>query len=508
MKEGRGKNKKLMLLVLVVFFCVFIINAGVTKNAFGVRIPYNFTNDIGWLEGEGDFVNFDHFYAGERAKLRFWIKVKERYNQRFDREYVTDVDNAKVSVVEECYGEFGVIVGYFFKDVYDGKLLANQLINVEEEIEIPDLDAGTECSLRLTISPSDSGEDAFSWNSVDMNSRKTIFGSFKIAKKPNFQVWGNGIYLSDGVNVPMSKKVRVDGEDLNGGVNVFGSWAELSVVSNGQVVGLVSGAGVGYNISYSSQYVDYDYSKYDENFGGDKEVSYDFCRISTLTFANVGCRENNTGGNIQDNDNVLKSEVLKNKAALIGRFNDNNNDSYTLIDGGDEDIRVDNSSTKVGNTTDFPNNNEKSTKFIKTKGTIIIDKDITYNNRSMTNIDSIPKIIFYANNIKINCSVSRVDAILVADNNINTCVDENGNTPEDVNASIRSNQLVINGAIIANSLDLNRTYGAGMGRASIIPAEIINYDSSLYLWDERQEAEIKETKRLVETYSAEVAPRY
>ena len=123
------------------------------------------------------------------------------------------------------------------------------------------------------------------------------------------------------------------------------------------------------------------------------------------------------------------------------------------------------------------------------------------------NLNDMPKYIIYAKgDILIECSVSRIDAVLIAGGNINTCVKGSDNNP-DVNDPDRSNRLVINGAVIANTLTLGRTYGAGKGYDSIVPAEIINYDSSLYLWA-NQKSDVTKTGKIVTTYHKELSPRY
>ena len=49
-------------------------------------------------------------------------------------------------------------------------------------------------------------------------------------------------------------------------------------------------------------------------------------------------------------------------------------------------------------------------------------------------------------------------------------------------AANAAKQLTIYGSIIANQLIANRTYGAAPGINSIVPAEIIDFDPTLYLW--------------------------
>ena len=86
---------------------------------------------------------------------------------------------------------------------------------------------------------------------------------------------------------------------------------------------------------------------------------------------------------------------------------------------------------------------------------------------------------------------------------MNTCADGD----DDINKRERSNQLTINGAIIAGKLlDLKRTYGAAKGVNSGVPAEIINFDPTFYLWGSA-DAEKQENKEYTTVYTAEVAPR-
>ena len=91
--------------------------------------------------------------------------------------------------------------------------------------------------------------------------------------------------------------------------------------------------------------------------------------------------------------------------------------------------------------------------------------------------------------------------MLIAENEVKTCDSDN------INAERNSIQLQINGAIIANSIDANRTYGAATGANSIIPAEIVNYDATLYLWGANR-ASVAESGSLSTVYIHEIAPRF
>ena len=67
--------------------------------------------------------------------------------------------------------------------------------------------------------------------------------------------------------------------------------------------------------------------------------------------------------------------------------------------------------------------------------------------------------------------------------------------------------------VIAGELDAARTYGAATGANSIIPAEIINFDPTLYRFggDDRntnEESEENASLYLEVTYKKELSPRY
>ena len=110
------------------------------------------------------------------------------------------------------------------------------------------------------------------------------------------------------------------------------------------------------------------------------------------------------------------------------------------------------------------------------RNNINVKSNLTYSDDTYTQLSQAPKLIIYAeNNIIIDCEVTRIDALLKA-KKVTTC------NSDDVNSQRNSAQLTINGAIMSNSLTANRTYGAGRGSNSMVSAEIINFDPTLYLW--------------------------
>ncbi|MBQ3321032.1 hypothetical protein IJG71_02805, partial [Candidatus Saccharibacteria bacterium] len=113
---------------------------------------------------------------------------------------------------------------------------------------------------------------------------------------------------------------------------------------------------------------------------------------------------------------------------------------------------------------------------------ITISGDLVYSG-TFNSLNELPKLVIYANNVNINCNVERIDALIIANDKVRTCSDS-----DNINDSKNSTQLKVNGAIISNNLEANRTYGASTGANSIIPAEIINFDPTLYKFGDIKKA--------------------
>ena len=189
---------------------------------------------------------------------------------------------------------------------------------------------------------------------------------------------------------------------------------------------------------------------------------------------------------------------------MISKFADENGDGYILdkkseINENDfKDFRV---GEKLGK--DGVSKEVTTMVVVSENDNITINSNITYQDNGYAKLEDVPKIIIYAkNDINIKCDVTRIDAVLIAEENINTCSDS-----DDINAEKNSKQLRINGSVISNTLSLNRTYGAAKGVNSVIPAEIVNYDTSLYLWANKQ-ADVTTSGKMTEAYIGELAPRY
>ncbi|MBQ9018670.1 hypothetical protein IJ117_02895, partial [Candidatus Saccharibacteria bacterium] len=150
-----------------------------------------------------------------------------------------------------------------------------------------------------------------------------------------------------------------------------------------------------------------------------------------------------------------------------------------------------------------------TTRIVKVSGNITINGDISYANGAYTSMANIPKVVIYAGgNVNIACSVTRIDAIIIAGVNsesngvVDTCYNAGG-----LDDWKRSNQLTVNGVIMSNGVVFGRTYGNAVGEFSGTAAEVINYDTSALVWG-RSMADAGESDSLTTVYQHELAPRY
>lgn len=473
-----------------------------------VKVPFNFNNQTRVTSID------DIVYAGEKASIAYEIITSPKQSIYFDDNYATMVKGAKWKA-EVCYGE-NYESCYWSEEkegtLHDGKGIYEESVKNDDStntiVNIPDVPAGTKIRVRSAVYPASSSNEQDGWDDINGNYTWAYSEPVElvVAKKPSFQVWGGGVYSAGEIDVPIANKTNLAG--YGEVAYTFGSWTELSLVANGPVKGLASGAGLGYarngggglwpnytftNNRVTASYVGNGNNEYvsdankDVNLPGGSD-NEDFCKMSTLSFANAGC----ASGSVGDlGGESLNSSTNSNKSALIAKFNDTNSTEYTLEPHDDNNYNIGGMEIAKG-----------ETKIITVRnGTAKITGDIIYVDDSYATMTEIPKLIIYAKDIEIDCAVERVDAVLIADGDVNTC------KSEDVNLQQNSTQLKINGSVISDTINLNRTYGAATGANSIVPAEIVNYDTSLYLWA-NQRSDIIRTGKIMTAYQHELSPRY
>ena len=161
----------------------------------------------------------------------------------------------------------------------------------------------------------------------------------------------------------------------------------------------------------------------------------------------------------------------------------------------------------------------RSLVIIQDGGDVVIEGNLTYAKQTgFATAADYSQLIIIANNgnILINDNVTRVEAWLVAlgsnqnQGRLQTCrrLDTNTNTwiTSTANVHTCTNQLVVNGPVITDYVDLLRTYGNDVTKGTLgQPAEIFNFRPDAYLWATGKSdlAPIYEI-----TYSRELPARY
>ena len=356
-----------------------------------------------------------------------------------------------------------------------------------------------------------------------------------IAKKPNFQILGGGIYTNGSIITSVSNKAVGGGLGAypSAATKLFGSWTEFSALAAGKVNGFGTGAIQGYEENYNFNL---------PNGGADSASNQ--VALSPLTISN----DNKSG---ESNITRIGSAVL---ARLKARFRDtiarnSSNTIYSLTPDktsaknylglsqlyhqGDTSLSAMNSTANFyqfdhgGNL--IARSNTTGEKLMNTlamfvDGTLTIDRNINIAQETYNAVDDFPQVLIFAKKINITSNVTNIDAWLIldedyGDNQIDTCSDNHY-----PNALSCNETLTITGPVFARKLVLNRTAGShtGGGRAgahplqtgptgtyyaegSIHPAEVFTLRADAYFWAYRQSLSGGQAYMV---YSREIAPRY
>ncbi|MBR2993770.1 hypothetical protein IKF43_00005, partial [Candidatus Saccharibacteria bacterium] len=253
--------------------------------------PYNFENEIngevlvdGETEASWDRDNPASLAAGEDKTFDFNISTNPIYNSVIGDTYATAVPNAKwklrytyngrtmetdpTSIQDALHNVTNGNLPYLNSEAlgleYDLKTYNAPVVRKKSiTINVPDLPAGSTICVKALVWPASSrypGQEYKNWNHPEGDNQwaESPERCFVIAKKPNFQVWGGGVYSAGNLGTRVSVKghVAANKDDAMQGLSnyslipsnytVFGSWGELGLVANGTVTGLASGAGTGY----------------------------------------------------------------------------------------------------------------------------------------------------------------------------------------------------------------------------------------------------------------------
>lgn len=285
-----------------------------------------------------------------------------------------------------------------------------------------------------------------------------------IGKRPTVHVYGGDLSVgkqfagdSEPPSATASKVqagITVKGDPVN---RIFGSWVEYGVLAPGPVVGVASASGLEGGFPAS---------------GGALQGMW-----SKLTFANIADSYGSftDAWTHPDTAGALLANGGSVTAVTEGDRSFNGSVNSGIYEKQSGDLRL-TSGTLDKNShvvVHVPN------------GTVTIDGNLEYNDGPYSSIKEIPRLVIIARAIHVKANVSRVDAWLIARNSatstgggtINTCSDG----PVSLSINDCSGILRINGPVMARTLLLRRTAGAGSGEASGDPAEIINLRADAYL---------------------------
>lgn len=345
-------------------------------------------------------------------------------------------------------------------------------------------------------------EKPFTWNVSNASCRT-------IAKKPNFQVWNGSVFTRGNIKTSQSNKIegttlgKYGSESSVSGKSPrsFGSWSESAIIANGDVQGFSSAAGLGFG-GYAFDLP-----------GGNR--SSNILNLSHLTISNT------TPNHLGHSNIGLTSKKTISK--LKNRYRSPSKYDKKLLEYHDLDA--------TGNHHISGRALAANTKPVvyKSSQTVYIDANLCYSDDgncnsdkladhslNTNNIAALPQILIFAKNVKIKENVTRIDAWIISENNIDTC-DVN-----DIDSNRCNQTLTINGPVFAKTLSLNRSAGAWslpeygnsgagvLGRnyaatGSVAPAEVFNLRADTLLWASRQ-ARLKPQTNTV--YLRELAPRY
>lgn len=331
------------------------------------------------------------------------------------------------------------------------------------------------------------------------------------AKRPNFRVLGGSIYGSGNVSGAITK-IR---NEHDGSYDVFGSWVDFGIVSNGNISYVASGASLaeGHDIT-------------------NENIPYTCEENNPLSVANKNCNNGTGSGragiffNSTTIDRIVShysgNILAKNQQAFSGNVNLSTDfvkftdkyyttvgDAVTVNELGHETFYrytyIDgnasiSASDSLGNGV---------THIIYATGHITIKSNLTYSSGNLDDSVSIPQYIIIADGgIEISNNVDRVNAWLISPNStINTCAEHTvagGNSSITLIGNACEKQLRINGPVFAKTILLNRTFGAEPADPSV-SAEIFDMSATTFFWGYTQARDYAKAETV---YTRELAPRY
>lgn len=339
-------------------------------------------------------------------------------------------------------------------------------------IKVPKLNLGDKYCVALAIAK-------YSSSSNDWYISKSACSN--VSKRPMVHVLGGDVRGSGTVSGSITE---YDGKK-------YGSWSDFIVSSSKETTGFGSSASLASGVTSSDSSL--------------------MCKISKLTIANEQCLDNPLSTELGS----VNIPITETTETMLKKMQD-----YYIVAGDDRDengcdsvsclIETNNvtASTFTNRGLRAPDNFISSKPIILySSGSIDINTNIMIEPGHVYNDGITPQIIIIAeNNIRVGENVTRIDAWIVAGGRFISCI-EGGNDRETLSADNCDKQLVVKGAITAESIEMNRTYGGDPNAAStvLLPAEKIYYSPMTLIYAAREATRNAEPQT---TYLNEISPRY
>ena len=330
---------------------------------------------------------------------------------------------------------------------------------------IPDLPVGSRVCFALSVKPN---------SASDTKWRHSPPVCVVVSKSPLVHIFGGDLRVGAAFvgNTAVSSQITTSITIKTG--TSYGSWAEYGIAASGTITGMASGS------AYS---------------GG--LVCAANCVTNTLTFANTP-----TIGNFTPKTAIPDVAALFPVTVLSPTFSSLADANTPRVETASGPVSINGGTIK------------KRTWLVinAPTSTVTITGDINYDPVSLQSPSDIPQLVIIANQINIEGNVKNVDAWLIASGTtgaINTCSAWKGaavGVNDNLSSDICSDQLVINGPVMAKKLYLRRTAGADSGSInSDNSAEVINLRPDAYLWGL---ARVSQSSRLTTVYETELPPRF
>ncbi len=274
-----------------------------------------------------------------------------------------------------------------------------------------------------------------------------------IAKLPSTQVLSGSIKTNGGIKSSTSYALQSDKTYLT-----YGSWADFAVIANKDIAKFASAASIARGITHTT-------------------LSTILCNTDHLTIANSQCSGAEQVTALGDSKIISESTTLQ---KLYSRY----------VEGRAESILIQQDTLTAGDITAKgldPNNFFSSHPLVVySSGDLVISTNILSTTSRTYSQNFTPQVILIAEgNIKIDQTVTNLDAWIVAGGEVDTCT--SGHDAISLHSNVCNQQLTIRGAILANKISLKRTYGGDVNTGSInTPAEIIHYTPALMLFTARE----------------------